>query len=401
MRAGGRCVRGRCEASPADGRSARREDPLGLGWADRRRAGSRRRAARPAGRARRRTARPTRQGDPDRRSAAPRSSRAGPARTACAGRSGRPRAARRSRAASARRPANGTVTRRTPRNPAPSVHSGTVAQEASTCPAPASTTQTAANTAARSIRRSSPERAVRGWGAVMAGSSSHWPHGRHTAGPQDDIRGYACGIATTGRSPSGAGRPPYTDSPPWHIDHMGGITSTTCLQRGTARQYVTVCRAAARRLEHEHLVVTPSAARGRERAARPAAADRHHGDRGGRPRRLLRPLRRPERGLRQRRRARRGHRAGRPPEAYRVTAYLDGETCHIEVADSGPGFPPPRRPPGIRLARPRTPSTAAGLCLIQELADHVHIGNKPGRSGAVVSFDKILKWKKDPSLMAV
>ncbi|WP_306330495.1 ATP-binding protein, partial [Streptomyces venezuelae] len=25
--------------------------------------------------------------------------------------------------------------------------------------------------------------------------------------------------------------------------------------------------------------------------------------------------------------------------AYRVTAYLDGETCRIEVADSGPGFP--------------------------------------------------------------
>lgn len=29
----------------------------------------------------------------------------------------------------------------------------------------------------------------------------------------------------------------------------------------------------------------------------------------------------------------------------------------------------------------------------------MHIGNKPGRGGAVVSFDKILKWKKDPSLL--
>ncbi|MGM7442461.1 ATP-binding protein, partial [Streptomyces tunisiensis] len=26
-------------------------------------------------------------------------------------------------------------------------------------------------------------------------------------------------------------------------------------------------------------------------------------------------------------------------EAFRVTAYLDGEKCRIEVADAGPGFP--------------------------------------------------------------
>src|SRR6478672_2673775 len=29
---------------------------------------------------------------------------------------------------------------------------------------------------------------------------------------------------------------------------------------------------------------------------------------------------------------------GEAPGAYRVTAYLDGEKCRIEVADSGPGF---------------------------------------------------------------
>ncbi|WP_329337206.1 ATP-binding protein [Streptomyces sp. NBC_00663] len=91
-----------------------------------------------------------------------------------------------------------------------------------------------------------------------------------------------------------------------------------------------------------------------------------------------------------------GH--GGTSEAYRVTAYLDGEKCRIEVADSGPGFT--RTSPAAR----RVPSEAEngrGLCLIQELADHVHIGNKPGRGGAVVSFDKILKWKKDAPLMAV
>ncbi|MFE9440637.1 ATP-binding protein [Streptomyces sp. NPDC006602] len=87
-------------------------------------------------------------------------------------------------------------------------------------------------------------------------------------------------------------------------------------------------------------------------------------------------------------------------QAFRVTAYLDGEKCRIEVADSGPGFSavrhrPPARPVSVEDENGR------GLWLIEELADHVHIGNKPGRRGAVVSFDKILKWKKDAPLMAV
>lgn len=87
-------------------------------------------------------------------------------------------------------------------------------------------------------------------------------------------------------------------------------------------------------------------------------------------------------------------------EAYRVTAYLDGEKCRIEVADSGPGFPSGRSRPAIRPAR-LDAEHGRGLCLIQELADHVHIGNKPDRGGAVVSFDKILKWREDAPLMAV
>ncbi|MFF8948017.1 ATP-binding protein [Streptomyces sp. NPDC014940] len=82
-------------------------------------------------------------------------------------------------------------------------------------------------------------------------------------------------------------------------------------------------------------------------------------------------------------------------EAYRVTAYLDGEKCRIEVADSGPGFTPF---PDVRPVRSDA-EHGRGLCLIRELADHVHIGGKPGRGGTVVSFDKILKWKKDPSLL--
>ncbi|NEB04558.1 ATP-binding protein [Streptomyces sp. SID13726] len=83
--------------------------------------------------------------------------------------------------------------------------------------------------------------------------------------------------------------------------------------------------------------------------------------------------------------------------AYRVTAYLDGEKCRIEVTDSGPGF---TRTQAVRPVAAEA-ENGRGLGLIQELADHVHIGNKPGRRGAVVSFDKILKWKKDAPLMAV
>lgn len=84
--------------------------------------------------------------------------------------------------------------------------------------------------------------------------------------------------------------------------------------------------------------------------------------------------------------------------AYRVTAYLDGEKCRIEVADSGPGFPSgPARAP----VRPSTldAESGRGLSLIQELADHVHIGNEPGRGGAVVSFDKMLKWREGAPLV--
>ncbi|MFJ6571334.1 ATP-binding protein [Streptomyces sp. NPDC091292] len=87
--------------------------------------------------------------------------------------------------------------------------------------------------------------------------------------------------------------------------------------------------------------------------------------------------------------------------AFRVTAYLDGEKCRIEVADSGPGFPAVGRVrPQALPAAPDDAEHGRGLCLIQELADHVHFGNKPGKGGAVVSFDKILKWREDSPLMA-
>ncbi|WP_030733969.1 ATP-binding protein [Streptomyces griseus] len=86
---------------------------------------------------------------------------------------------------------------------------------------------------------------------------------------------------------------------------------------------------------------------------------------------------------------------------YRVTAYLDGEKCRIEVSDSGPGFPARR---ALRAAAP-TPyaetqaESGRGLDLIEQLSDHVQFGNRPGR-GAVVSFDKVLKWREGALLTA-
>ncbi|WP_326698716.1 ATP-binding protein [Streptomyces sp. NBC_01754] len=120
-------------------------------------------------------------------------------------------------------------------------------------------------------------------------------------------------------------------------------------------------------------------------------------------------------------------RSGRAGEQYRVTAYLDGEKCRIEVADSGPGFPVRRplrtaahpsagrrtdphpqagcpSPGGVARAAlpgehpPVMAESGRGLCLIEELSDHVTFGNRPGR-GAVVSFDKVLKWREGALLM--
>ncbi|MCF3178161.1 ATP-binding protein [Streptomyces sioyaensis] len=79
-------------------------------------------------------------------------------------------------------------------------------------------------------------------------------------------------------------------------------------------------------------------------------------------------------------------------EDYRVTAFIDGDTCRIEITDSGPGF-------GHRPAQaPAFAEDGRGLFLIEALTDHVHYRNRTGRPGAVVSFDKILKWREGAAL---
>ncbi|MFI5805635.1 ATP-binding protein [Streptomyces sp. NPDC051561] len=85
-------------------------------------------------------------------------------------------------------------------------------------------------------------------------------------------------------------------------------------------------------------------------------------------------------------------------EEYKVTAYLDGEKCRIEVTDSGPGFPSVRDR-GVPQPVAHTRENGRGLGLIEQLADHVQFRNRPGR-GAVVTFDKILKWREGALLQA-
>ncbi|MET8575509.1 ATP-binding protein [Streptomyces sp. NPDC005012] len=94
-----------------------------------------------------------------------------------------------------------------------------------------------------------------------------------------------------------------------------------------------------------------------------------------------------------------GGKGAGPGAAYQVTAYLDGERCRIEVADSGPGFSsaplcPFASEPGVEAESGR------GLMLIQKLADHVRVDNLPGAGGAVVSFDKLLKLRDNAPLTA-
>ncbi|MFF0725138.1 ATP-binding protein [Streptomyces sp. NPDC004134] len=97
------------------------------------------------------------------------------------------------------------------------------------------------------------------------------------------------------------------------------------------------------------------------------------------------------------------HGGAAPGEDYRVTAHFDGDRCHIEVIDSGPGFATPTPHPDSPATPPPLTDTGAeggrGLFLIAELSDHVDIRDRPGR-GAVVSFDKILKWREDAPLQA-
>lgn len=105
------------------------------------------------------------------------------------------------------------------------------------------------------------------------------------------------------------------------------------------------------------------------------------------------------------------HGTGEKSDAFEVSARIEGDICHIEVADTGPGFPPvPVRSAARSVAilpavpadpRPGPPMLVPfseadhgrGMHLIEMLADHVLFANRPDSGGAMVSFDRILKWR--------
>jgi serine/threonine-protein kinase RsbW len=93
---------------------------------------------------------------------------------------------------------------------------------------------------------------------------------------------------------------------------------------------------------------------------------------------------------------------GAGQNGYSVTAHIEGDRCRIEVTDSGPGFTAPTRTSAaVRplYAKTQYAEGGRGLHLIQALTDHVHVHSRPGQ-GAVVSFDKVLKWRTDSLLKA-
>ncbi len=75
-------------------------------------------------------------------------------------------------------------------------------------------------------------------------------------------------------------------------------------------------------------------------------------------------------------------RSGKSPAdsgQYRVTAYLDGEMCRIEVADSGPGFPARRELTPPRPS-PASPRAAAGWT--SSSSSRTTSSSATGRAGA-------------------
>jgi serine/threonine-protein kinase RsbW len=68
----------------------------------------------------------------------------------------------------------------------------------------------------------------------------------------------------------------------------------------------------------------------------------------------------------------------------------------LRTAEQPHAHQPPAHHP--QQLPPLSAEDGRGLCLIEQLADHVHFANRPGR-GAVVSFDKVLKWREGALLM--
>ncbi|MFF7248696.1 ATP-binding protein [Embleya sp. NPDC008237] len=87
------------------------------------------------------------------------------------------------------------------------------------------------------------------------------------------------------------------------------------------------------------------------------------------------------------------HARGGPYSEYQIRAGITGDCCRVEIIDGGPGFPPDRLR-GSAVAVGPGAENGRGLMLIRAMTDHVQLSNHP-RRGAVLRFEKTLRWRKD------
>ncbi|WP_346012445.1 ATP-binding protein [Streptomyces sp. SID3343] len=78
---------------------------------------------------------------------------------------------------------------------------------------------------------------------------------------------------------------------------------------------------------------------------------------------------------------------------YQIRAGITGNCCRVEIIDGGPGFPSDRLHGITHVAGPAA-ENGRGLMLIRAMTDHVQLSNHP-RRGAVLRFEKTLRWRKD------
>lgn len=94
------------------------------------------------------------------------------------------------------------------------------------------------------------------------------------------------------------------------------------------------------------------------------------------------------------------HAQGAHPESdFEVRAGIVGDRCRIEVSDTGPGFTPERLSAPLHHVAAPGSENGRGLLLIEAMSDRVSLRNHP-RKGAVIRFERSLRWRKDSLLPA-
>jgi len=92
------------------------------------------------------------------------------------------------------------------------------------------------------------------------------------------------------------------------------------------------------------------------------------------------------------------HARGGPCAEYQIRAGITGDRCRVEIIDGGPGFPLDRLRGRAAVAGPGAES-GRGLMLIRAMTDKVQLSNHP-RRGAVLRFEKALRWREDALVSA-